>query len=90
MFIGTTENIYPLAFDRPMPLRGPALACDLQKALAHLGSLQARDERGATLLLDQHGAARGELFLILVHPPLDGILNVCACAPCVMQSCIQF
>ena len=90
MFIGTTEKTYPFAFDRPMPLRGPARARDLQKALAHLGSLQARDERGATLLLNQHGAARGELFLILVHPPLDGILNVCACAPCVIRSCILF
>ena len=86
--IGVTENIYPLAFDRPMPLRGGA--SDLQKALAHLGVLQARDERGATLLLDQHSRPRGELLLVSVHPPLDGILNVCACAPCVMQSCIQF
>ena len=90
MFIGTAEKINQFAFDRLMPLRGPARARDLQKALAHLGGLQARDGRGATLLLDQHGVARGELFLILVHPPLDGTLNVCACAPCVMQSCILF
>ena len=60
-----TEKFYPLAFDRHMPLRGGA--SDLQKALAHLGGLQARDERGATLLLDQHGAACGEHLLILVH-----------------------
>ena len=26
MFIGTTEKNYPCAFDRPMPLRGTALA----------------------------------------------------------------
>ena len=84
-----TEKIDPMAFDRLLPLGGRALITDLQKGLHHLGSFQARDERGATLLLDQHGAACGELLLILVHPPLDGILNVCACAPCVMQSCTQ-
>ena len=85
-----TEKIDPMAFDRPMPLGGRALITGLQKGLHHLGSFQARDERGATLLLDQHSRPRGELLLVTVHPPLDGILNVCACAPCVMQSCIQF
>ena len=88
--LGVTEKIDLMAFDRPMPLARRALITDLQKGLHHLGSFQARDERGATLLLDQHSRPRGELLLVSVHPPLDGIPNVCACAPYVMQSCIQF